>query len=186
MALVTPHEEREHNALLEHYDGKLRFVDASGNIVLDQIDPTRYQDYIAEWVEPFSYLKSPIFKSLGYPDGIYRVGPLARLNVIDRCGTPKADQEWTEFRALRRGVILSSFHQHYARLVEILYGIERIEQLLHESEILDKHVRAFAKPNKFEGIGVAEAPRGTLIHHYKIDENGLIKWVNMIIATVTQ
>jgi NAD-reducing hydrogenase large subunit len=183
MALVTPNEEPEHNALLDHYDGKLRFVDASGNIVLDQIDPTRYQDYIAERVEPFSYLKSPIFKSLGYPDGIYRVGPLARLNVIDRCGTPKADQEWTEYRALRRGVILSSFHQHYARLVEILYGIERIEQLLHDSEILDKHVRAFAKPNKFEGIGVAEAPRGTLIHHYKIDENGLIKWVNMIIAT---
>jgi NAD-reducing hydrogenase large subunit len=183
MALVTPHEAPEHNALLEHYDGKLRFVDASGNIVLDQIDPTRYQDYLAERVEPFSYLKSPFFKSLGYPDGIYRVGPLARLNVIDRCGTPKADQEWTEYRALRRGVILSSFHQHYARLVEILYGIECIEQLLHESEILDKHVRAFAKPNKFEGIGVAEAPRGTLIHHYKIDENGLIKWVNMIIAT---
>jgi NAD-reducing hydrogenase large subunit len=183
MALVTPNEEHEHSALLEHYDGKLRFVDASGNIVLDQIDPTRYQDYIAERVETFSYLKSPIFKSLGYPDGIYRVGPLARLNVIDRCGTPKADQEWTEFRALRRGVILSSFHQHYARLVEMLYGIERIWQLLNERDILDKHVRAFAKPNKFEGVGVAEAPRGTLFHHYKIDENGLIKWVNLIIAT---
>ena len=183
MALITPHEEHKHDALLEHYDGKLRFVDASGNIVLNQINPARYQDYIAERVEPFSYLKSPFFKSLGYPDGIYRVGPLARLNVIDRCGTPKADQEWTEFRALRRGIILSSFHQHYARLIEILYGIERIEQLLHASEILDPHVRAFAKPNKGEGIGVAEAPRGTLIHHYKIDENGLIKWVNMIIAT---
>ena len=98
---------------------------------------------------------------------------------IDRCGTPRADREWTEFRALRRGVILGSFHQHYARLVEILYGIERIEQLLHETDSLDKHVRAFAKPNKFEGIGVAEAPRGTLIHHYKIDEDGLIKLVNM-------
>ncbi len=183
MALVTPNEEHGHSALLEHYDGKLRFVDASGNIVLDQIDPTRYQDYIAERVETFSYLKSPIFKSLGYPDGIYRVGPLARLNVIDRCGTAKADQEWTEFRALRRGVILSSFHQHYARLVEMLYGIERIGQLLNERDILDKHVRAFAKPNKFEGVGVAEAPRGTLFHHYKIDENGLIKWVNLIIAT---
>jgi len=183
MALVTPEHETEHNALLEHYDGKLRFVDASGNIVLDQLDPARYQDYISESVEPSSYLKSPYFKSKGYPDGIYRVGPLARLNVIDRCGTPKADQEWTEFRALRRGVILSSFHQHYARLVEILYGIERIEQILNEPDILSKHVRAFAKPNKFEGIGVAEAPRGTLIHHYKIDENGLIKWVNLIIAT---
>lgn len=183
MGLVSSHPAQEHNALLEHYDGKLRFVDASGNIVLDQVDPARYQDYIAESVEPFSYLKSPFFKSLGYPDGIYRVGPLARLNIIDRCGTPKADQEWTEFRALRRGVILSSFHQHYARLIEILYGIERIEQILLEADILDKHVRAFAKPNKLEGIGVAEAPRGTLIHHYKIDENGLIKWVNLIIAT---
>ena len=183
MGLVSSHPALEHNALLEHYDGKLRFVDASGNIVLDQVDPARYQDYIAESVEPFSYLKSPFFKSLGYPDGIYRVGPLARLNIIDRCGTPKADQEWTEFRALRRGVILSSFHQHYARLIEILYGIERIEQILLEADILDKHVRAFAKPNKLEGIGVAEAPRGTLIHHYKIDENGLIKWVNLIIAT---
>jgi NAD-reducing hydrogenase large subunit len=183
MALVTPQPSGVHQALLEHYDGVLRFIDASGNIVVDQIDPSRYQDYIAESVEPFSYLKSPYFKSGGYPEGLYRVGPLARLNCIDRCGTPKADQEWTEFRALRRGVILSSFHQHYARLVEILYGIERIEQILNEPDILNKHVRAFAEPNQFEGIGVAEAPRGTLFHHYKIDENGLIKSVNLIIAT---
>jgi NAD-reducing hydrogenase large subunit len=80
-------------------------------------------------------------------------------------------------------VILSSFHQHYARLIEILYGIERIEQLLNEPDILDRNVRAIAKPSRSEGIGVSEAPRGTLIHHYKIDENGLITWVNMIIAT---
>ena len=183
MGLVTPHPNGVHQAELEHYEGVLRFVDAAGNIVLDQIDPLQYQDYIAESVEPFSYLKSPYFKPHGYPDGIYRVGPLARLNIVDRCGTPKADQEWAEFRALRRGVILSSFHQHYARLVEILYGIERIEQILNEPDILDQHVRAFAKPNQFEGIGVAEAPRGTLIHHYKIDDNGLIKAVNLIIAT---
>ena len=183
MALVTPQETGTHNALLDHYDGKLRFIDASGNIILDQVDPTRYADYLSESVESDSYLKSPYFKSAGYPNGIYRVGPLARLNVIDRCGTPLADREWTEFRALRRGVILSSFHQHYARLVEILYGIERIEQLLNDPDILDKNVRAIAKPSRFEGIGVAEAPRGTLIHHYKIDKNGLIAWVNMIIAT---
>lgn len=183
MALVTPHQNEHKDALLEHYDGKLRFVDASGNMVLDQIDPTRYQGYIAESGEPYSYLKSPYFKAAGYPNGIYRVGPLARLNVVDRCGTPKTDREWVEFRAMQPGVILSSFHQHYARLIEILYGIERIEQILSEPDILDKHVRAIAQPNKFEGIGVAEAPRGTLIHHYKIDENGLITWVNMIIAT---
>jgi len=183
MALVTPHQNEHRDALLEHYDGRLRFVDAGGNLVLDQIDPTRYQDYIGESVEAYSYLKSPYFKAAGYPNGIYRVGPLARLNIVDRCGTPKANREWVQFRALQTGVVLSSFHQHYARLVEILYGIERIEQTLNEPDILDKHVRAFAQPNKSEGIGVAEAPRGTLIHHYKIDENGLITWVNMIIAT---
>jgi NAD-reducing hydrogenase large subunit len=183
LGLVTPHEAGTHNGCLEHYDGVLRIVDASGNIVMDAADPMKYQEYLAEAVEPYSYLKSPYFKPFGYPDGIYRVGPLARLNVIDRCGTPKADVEWTEFRALRRGVILSSFHQHYARLVEILFGIERIEQLLHEPDILDKHVRAFAEPNCFEGTGVAEAPRGTLFHHYKVDRNGLIKSVNLIIAT---
>jgi NAD-reducing hydrogenase large subunit len=183
MALVTPKKSGEYRAKLEHYDGVLRFMDASGSIVLDQIDPERYQDHIGESVEPFSYLKSPYFKPNGYPEGVYRVGPLARLNAIDSCGTPKADQEFMEFRALERGLILSSFHQHYARLVEIVYGIERIEEILHEPDILDRHVRAFAQPNKSEGIGVAEAPRGTLIHHYKIDENGLIKWMNMIIAT---
>ena len=107
-----------------------------------------YGNYIAESVEPFSYLKSPYFKSMGYPAGIYRVGPLARLNIIDRTGTPLADIEWTEFRALRRGVILSSFHQHYARLIEILYGIERIEQLLTEPDIFDRNVRAIAKPSR--------------------------------------
>ena len=183
MALVSDQEHGENNALLEHYDGKLRFVDASGNIVEDKVPPENYADYIAEAVETFTYLKSPYYKSRGYPDGIYRVGPLARLNVIDRCGTPLADQEWTEFRALRRGVILSSFHQHYARLIEILYGIEKIEEILSDPGILDKNVRAIAKPSRSEGIGVAEAPRGTLMHHYKIDENGLITWVNMIIAT---
>jgi NAD-reducing hydrogenase large subunit len=183
MALVTRPDRGDYQAELEHYDGVLRFIDDAGNIVVDQIDPNRYQDYIAESVEPSSYLKSPYFKPNGYPEGIYRVGPLARLNAIDRCGTPKADREFAEFRTLAPGVILSSFHQHYARLIEILYGIERIEELLNEPDILDRRVRAFAQPNKFEGIGVAEAPRGTLIHHYKIDENGLIKWVNLIIAT---
>jgi NAD-reducing hydrogenase large subunit len=151
--------------------------------VLDGVDPTRYQEYLAEAVEPFSYLKSPYFKPGGYPEGIYRVGPLARLNIVERCGTPKADVEWKEFRALESGMILSSFHQHYARLVEILYGVERIEQILQEPDILDKHVRAFAEPNRSEGIGVAEAPRGTLFHHYTIDKNGLIQSVNLIIAT---
>jgi NAD-reducing hydrogenase large subunit len=192
MGLVRPEENQREDAgvngngkvaALEHYGGVLRLMDASGNIVLDGVDPTRYQEYLAEAVEPFSYLKSPYFKPGGYPEGIYRVGPLARLNIVERCGTPKADVEWKEFRALESGMILSSFHQHYARLVEILYGVERIEQILQEPDILDKHVRAFAEPNRSEGIGVAEAPRGTLFHHYTIDKNGLIQSVNLIIAT---
>ncbi len=177
MGMVDP------DGKLSLHDGKLRIVDAVGNIVADQLDPARYMDYISEAVEPDSYLKSPYYKPMGYPKGIYRVGPLARMNIISHCGTPLADQEWAEFRMLQRGAVLSSFQYHYARLVEIVYCIERIEQLLNHPDILDKHVRAHASPNAFEGVGASEAPRGTLMHHYKIDENGLIRWVNLIIAT---
>jgi NAD-reducing hydrogenase large subunit len=105
------------------------------------------------------------------------------MNVADRCGTPKADQELAEFHELQRTAVLSSFHYHHARLIEILYCLERMEQLLNHDEILTKHVRAIARPNAFEGVGCCEAPRGTLMHHYKIDESGLIRWANLIIAT---
>jgi NAD-reducing hydrogenase large subunit len=177
MGLVGPDGE------LETYDGKLRITDSGGNILHDQLDPERYAEFIAEVAEPWTYTKFPYYKPLGYPDGIYRVGPLARLNLVSRCGTPLADQEWAEFRELERGVILSSFHYHQARLIEILHSIEMIERLLNEPGILSKHVHAVAGPNRSEGIGCAEAPRGTLLHHYKIDEQGLITWANLIIAT---
>jgi len=120
---------------------------------------------------------------LGYPEGLYRVGPLARLNIARYTGTPLADKELGEFKSLSVEERWSSFHYHYARLIEILYGVERIETLLHEPDILSKHVRAVAQPNSFEGVGVSEAPRGTLIHHYKVDENGLMVFANLIIAT---
>jgi NAD-reducing hydrogenase large subunit len=168
---------------LEHYDGRLRITDASGRVIEDGFDPLHYSDYIGEAVEKFSYLKSPYYKKLGYPDGIYRVGPLARLNIADQCGTPKAAQEWAEFKGLDRGAVLSSFYYHYARLIEIVHGIEVIERILTSPDILSKHVRAFAGPNNREGVGVSEAPRGTLMHHYRIDEQGLITWANLIIAT---
>jgi NAD-reducing hydrogenase large subunit len=171
------------NGGLEHYQGTLRVVDASGRVVAGNLDPARYQDFIGEVVEPYSFMKSPYYRPAGYPDGLYRVGPLARLNIADRCGTPVADQEWAEFRELERGAVLSSFHYHYARLIEIVHAIERIEQLLNDPEILSTHVRAFAGPNNHEGIGVAEAPRGTLIHHYRIDEAGLVTYANLIVAT---
>jgi NAD-reducing hydrogenase large subunit len=168
---------------LAFYDGYLRVGDATGNVVADKLDGTRYFDFLGEKVEEWSYLKSAYYKPKGYPDGIYRVGPLARLNVADRCGTLRADQELAEFKELQRTAILSSFHYHQARLIEILYCIERMEQLLEDPEILSTHVRAEAKANAQEGVGVAEAPRGTLFHHYKIDDNGLMRWANLIIAT---
>ncbi|HTS37730.1 MAG TPA: Ni/Fe hydrogenase subunit alpha [Candidatus Solibacter sp.] len=168
---------------LTFYDGTLRIVDAAGKVVAENLDPARYNDYIGEKVEPWSYLKSSYYKPKGFPDGVYRVGPLARLNVADRCGTPRADQELAEFHELQRTAVLSSFHYHHARLVEILYCIERMEQILNDPEILSTQVRAVAQPNAFEGVGAAEAPRGTLFHHYRIDEQGLIRWANLIIAT---
>ncbi len=168
---------------IEHYHGTLRVVDSGGRIVADHLDPALYEEYIGEAVEPWSYLKSPYYKPAGYPDGIYRVGPLARLNIADRCGTPLADQEWAEFRELERGAVLSSFYYHYARLIEIVYCVERIERLLTDPDILSKQVRAYAGANNREGVGVAEAPRGTLIHHYKVDDEGLITFANLIIAT---
>lgn len=171
------------NGELEIYDGRLRVVDSTGKILVDQIPPESYLDYIGEAVEPWSYLKFPYYKPLGYPQGIYRVGPLARLNLADRCGTPRADQELSEFKALRRGAELSSFHYHYARLIELLWALESMKQLLEDPDLLSHRVRATAGPNSLEGIGVAEAPRGLLIHHYRVDENGLMIWANLIVAT---
>ena len=128
-------------------------------------------------------LKSPYFRPLGYPGGVYRVGPLARLNVCNRMGTPLADAELVEYRQRGGRVVLSSFFYHYARLIEILAATEGIERLLADP---DMHVNAPARPagvNRLEGVGVSEAPRGTLFHHYQVDENGLLKKVNLIIAT---
>lgn len=168
---------------LEHYDGRLRIIDAAGTPVGDDLAAGEYQQAVAEAVEPWTYLKFPYYRPHGYPDGMYRVGPLARLNLAARCGTELADRELAQFRALASGPVLSTFYSHYARLIETLYAAERIEQLLAEPDILDARVRATAGVNNLEGIGIAEAPRGTLIHHYRVNGDGLIEWANLIIAT---
>jgi NAD-reducing hydrogenase large subunit len=167
----------------EHYDGHLRFTDSEGNIVADNLSEDDYRDFIGESVEKWSYLKFPYYKPLGYPDGIYRVGPLARLNVCSHFGTPNADRELREFRQRANGVATSSFLYHYARLIEILGCLEHIALLMDDSDIVSPRVRAQAGINQLEAIGVSEAPRGTLFHHYQVDENGLIQKVNLIIAT---
>jgi NAD-reducing hydrogenase large subunit len=128
-------------------------------------------------------MKLPYYRPRGYPDGIYRVGPLARLNLASRMTSPRAARAWRDFRRLQAPAVLSSFHYHYARLVEVLHAVEGIEKLLAEPEALETHVRAFADANNREGIGVAEAPRGTLIHHYRTDAHGRITWANLVIAT---
>jgi NAD-reducing hydrogenase large subunit len=167
----------------EHYDGLLRFVDSRGNIIADDIDPSQYRQYIGECVEPASYLKSPYYRPLGYPEGMYRVGPLARLNVCKKIGTPLADQEWERFQQHGQGAVISSFLYHYARLIEILAALEKIQLTLEDPDLLSEGLRADAGINKPEGVGVSEAPRGTLFHHYQVDDNGVVKKVNLIIAT---
>jgi NAD-reducing hydrogenase large subunit len=168
---------------LEFTDGKLRLIDAEGNILLDRLQAAQFDQYFGEAVEPFSYMKFPYYKPLGYPDGAYRVGPLARLNIASHAGTPLADLELKEFKQLENGPVLGSFYYHHARLIDILHGIEVIEQIFSDPTILDKHVRATAGVNRLEGSGVAEAPRGTLMHHYKVNENGQMVWANLVIAT---
>jgi NAD-reducing hydrogenase large subunit len=167
----------------EHYDGILRLVDHQGAVVADNVDPKHYQQFLGEAVESSSYLKSPYYLPLGYPNGIYRVGPLARLNVCERIGTPAADAELKEFRQRVGRSPTSSFYYHYARLIEIVAALERIEQLLADPDILSDHLRSRAGVNCRTGIGVSEAPRGTLFHHYEVDEHGLLLKVNLIIAT---
>jgi len=170
--------------MLEHYDGVLRVVGPGGEIVADNLDPRKYFEYIGEAVEPWSYMKFPYYKPAGYPAGAYRVGPLARLNIISRCGTPLADQELKEYRKFgRNGVVESTFLYHYARLIEVLYSVEKVMETLEDPKVLDENVQARSYACRGEGVGVAEAPRGTLIHHYKVDGDGRITWANLIIAT---
>ena len=168
---------------IEFTDGLLRLIGPGGHVIEDGITANQFTEIMGEAVEPYSYTKFAYYKPLGYPNGSYRVGPLARLNIVRTMGTPLADIELNEFKQLALGPVQSSFYYHHARLIDILYGIEKIEQILADPHILDKHVRAVAGVNRLEGAGQAEAPRGTLHHHYKVDENGLITWANLVIAT---
>jgi NAD-reducing hydrogenase large subunit len=165
------------------HEGWLRFGDADGNIIADNIHPRDYHEYIGEGVDESSYMKAPYYKPTGYPLGVYRVGPAARLNLARQCGTPLADEALNEFRRSYGNVTLSSFHNHYARLIEIVFAIERMQTILEQPAVLDKDVRAEAKANEAEGVGIIEAPRGTLIHHYKVDSNGMMTGANLIVAT---
>jgi NAD-reducing hydrogenase large subunit len=167
----------------EHYGGHIRFVDENRNIVADRLSPHDYRNFIGEAVQSDSYLKSPYYKPLGFPDGMYRVGPLARLNICERFGTPIADHELAEYRERGEATRFSSFFYHYARLIEIVAGVEQIAALVDDPDLRSADFRARAGVNRLEGVGCSEAPRGTLFHHYQVDKFGIIQRVNLIIAT---
>ena len=177
MSLVTPQNS------LELYDGKIRLVGRDGQ-QLEKFDPQNYLDYIAEHVEPWSYLKFPYYKKLGYPQGVYRVGPLGRLNAIDQIDTPLANAEFQRFKALNQGMpVENTLHYHYARLIETLFAAERARVLLEDPDILSTDILNTHQEPHEQGIGVIEAPRGTLIHHYWINSYGQINKANLIVAT---
>jgi F420-non-reducing hydrogenase large subunit len=172
------------------YDGKLRVVDCNGQEVC-KFAPSQYLDYIAEHVEPWSYMKFTYLKQRGWkgfvegPDtSIYSVAPLARLNVSDGMATPKAQAAYEEFfKTLGGKPIHHTLANHWARVIEMLYAAERMEQLINDPEIVSPDVRRIPTTVPAEGIGVVEAPRGTLFHHYQTDNRGVITMANLIVAT---
>ncbi len=164
-------------------DGALRLIGAEGKTIEDGMNASRFTEAFGEAVEPYSYTKFPYYKALGYPEGCYRVGPLARLNNVKTMGTPRAEKELAEFKQLSAGPVESSFYQHHARLVEALHGLEKIEEILADPRILDKHVLATAGVNRLDGAGQIDAPRGVLNHHYKVDEDGKMTWASLVVAT---
>jgi NAD-reducing hydrogenase large subunit len=169
---------------LQLYDGDIRVQDAAGKLVA-QFSPFDYKEHVAEHVERWSFLKFPYYKDLGWPQGTYRVGPLGRLNVADKINTPLANEEFQSFKQIGGGrPVEGSLYYHYARLIEDLYALERIGELLEDPDILSTDVRTYPGDDLTgHGVGVIEAPRGTLFHEYWTDEHGLLTRVNLIVAT---
>jgi len=169
---------------VEYYDGRLRLKDRQGITLEDNVATEDYLAIIEEAVEDWSYLKFPYYKKLGYPAGLYRVGPLGRLNVADGCDTPLADKEFRSFKKLgTSGVVQPSLYYHYARMIEMLNTAEKIKQLAQDELICSREIWAGSRRINRDGVGVIEAPRGTLIHHYWVDASGKIEKVNLIVAT---
>ncbi|MBN2046771.1 MAG: Ni/Fe hydrogenase subunit alpha [Anaerolineaceae bacterium] len=168
---------------LELYDGDVRLIGQDGKL-LERYVANDYLDYIAEHVENWSYLKFPYYKKMGYPNGSYRVGPLGRLNVAEKIDTPLANEELKLFKQLNDGKpVENTLYYHYARLIEIIFAIERIGVLLDDPDILSTDIINTKRDFKGEGVGIIEAPRGTLIHHYVANENDQLEKVKLIVST---
>lgn len=177
----TAHMGLVKNGALELYDGVLRMADETG-AVMEEFDPRNYLEFIGEHVEDYTYLKFPFYRKKGYPGGTYRVAPISRLNVAEAVSTPLAA---AKFAALAgRKPLQENMYYHVARTIELLYAAERAYELLGDDEIVSRDVRVRVDRNDepSEGIGVIEAPRGTLIHHYWTEESRITK-MNIIVAT---
>lgn len=171
------------NGFLELYDGNLRAVDADGRRTLDDVPNERYADYFFEGVERWSYLKFPYLKHLGKEKGWNRVGPLARLNVCDGISTPLAEKARRDFFEMTGGRINNmTMYTHLARLIEVLHCAEMMRDLLHDSDILSSDLSRTGE-RRGRGVGIVEAPRGTLIHEYEVDEKDRITRCNLIVST---
>jgi NAD-reducing hydrogenase large subunit len=168
---------------LELYDGNIRLINREGT-ELERFPGANYLEYIQEHVEPWSYLKFPYYKKLGYPEGTYRVGPLGRLNIADKIDTPLANEELRVFKGLNEGKpVENTLYYHYARLIEGLFAVERVRLLCEDPDSLSTDILNTRKDYQGHGVGVIEAPRGTLIHDYTADENGQLTRVNLIVST---
>jgi NAD-reducing hydrogenase large subunit len=168
---------------MDLYDGKLRARDSDGNIIFDNVDYNRYWDYITEEVRPWSYMKFPYIRSLGADDGWYKVGPLARVQNCDHIPTPFAEAERREFVDYGGGQpVQATLAFHWARMIELLFAAESIKELLQDDDILGDEL-VVSGERRERGVGVIEAPRGTLIHHYRVDEDGQATRANLIVST---
>ena len=180
----------DQNNKVNFYDGQLRVVGPNGREYA-KFKSQDYLQHIAEHVEPWSYMKFCFLKNVGWNgfsdgerSGVYAVAPLARLNAADGMATPKAQQAYERFYSTLGGKpVHHTLANHWARLVELLYAAERMRELAHDPEIIDPNVRIIPDTVPKEGIGVVEAPRGTLVHHYRTDERGVITMANLIVAT---
>ena len=170
---------------LDLYDGAVRAVDEGGATIFDQMPPEKYLDYFVEGVRSWSYMKFPFIASLGADAGWYRVGPLARMNVCTRIDTPAAEAARREFCELTGGAPNHmTMAYHWARMVELLHACEKIEQLLHDADLQGEDL-VVGGPREEEGVAIIEAPRGTLVHHYRVDDNDLVTMANLIVSTTS-
>ncbi|HHJ09888.1 MAG TPA: Ni/Fe hydrogenase subunit alpha [Bacteroidetes bacterium] len=168
---------------LDMYHGVLRAVDAEGKVILNDVDYQDYLDYIGEEVRSWSYMKFPYLKKYGKKNGWYRVGPLARLNTANFIPSPLAQKEFEQFKAYTNGKPNNmSMHMHWARLIEILHAAEMMKELLHDPDLQGEDL-VVTGTKQYEGIGLLEAPRGTLFHHYRINEQDQITMANLIVST---